>query len=207
MEAKQHFSQAYNADGRITHMQQDLLLCTEDFISSFKQRTATRTRALLTTADTIERPHVGIVGAGLAGLRCAEVLLSEGAKVTILEGRSRVGGRVRSRAVCAWSLAEVFADTPGQPEWSSCRYVRGRNLSLEILSNALLGDLTGFMEQIAIHSSSWRKRRALISVPSTSLRVWSTLWAFQYPTKKRELDLKKCGPLYRTLSNTATNNV
>ncbi|KAF2122773.1 hypothetical protein BDV96DRAFT_482125 [Lophiotrema nucula] len=38
-------------------------------------------------------PHVGIVGAGVAGLRCADVLLQHGVKVTILEGRNRVGGR------------------------------------------------------------------------------------------------------------------
>jgi NADPH-dependent 2,4-dienoyl-CoA reductase/sulfur reductase-like enzyme len=38
-------------------------------------------------------PHIGIVGAGVAGLRCAEVLLSHGAKVTVFEGRNRVGGR------------------------------------------------------------------------------------------------------------------
>jgi alanine dehydrogenase len=39
-------------------------------------------------------PNVCIVGAGVAGLRCADVLLQHGAKVTILEGRDRVGGRV-----------------------------------------------------------------------------------------------------------------
>ena len=39
-------------------------------------------------------PNVCIVGAGVAGLRCADVLLKQGAKVTILEGRNRVGGRV-----------------------------------------------------------------------------------------------------------------
>lgn len=38
-------------------------------------------------------PHVCIVGAGVAGLRCADVLLQHGVKVTILEGRDRVGGR------------------------------------------------------------------------------------------------------------------
>ncbi|KAF2716961.1 amine oxidase [Polychaeton citri CBS 116435] len=38
--------------------------------------------------------HVGIVGAGFAGLRCADVLLKHGCKVTILEARNRVGGRV-----------------------------------------------------------------------------------------------------------------
>lgn len=39
-------------------------------------------------------PHVCIVGAGVAGLRCADILLRNGAKVTILEGRDRVGGRL-----------------------------------------------------------------------------------------------------------------
>jgi len=38
--------------------------------------------------------HVGIVGAGFAGLRCADVLLQRGHRVTIFEARERVGGRV-----------------------------------------------------------------------------------------------------------------
>jgi monoamine oxidase len=40
------------------------------------------------------RPRVGIVGAGISGLRCADVLLSRGFDVTILEARNRIGGRV-----------------------------------------------------------------------------------------------------------------
>jgi monoamine oxidase len=39
-------------------------------------------------------PHVCVVGAGVAGLRCADLLLKHGVKVTVLEGRDRVGGRV-----------------------------------------------------------------------------------------------------------------
>ncbi|KAK3378132.1 hypothetical protein B0H63DRAFT_525381 [Podospora didyma] len=39
-------------------------------------------------------PHVGIIGAGLAGLRCADMLLTSGFRVTILEARNRVGGRM-----------------------------------------------------------------------------------------------------------------
>jgi NADPH-dependent 2,4-dienoyl-CoA reductase/sulfur reductase-like enzyme len=39
-------------------------------------------------------PHVCVVGAGIAGLRCAEVLINHGLKVTMFEGRDRVGGRV-----------------------------------------------------------------------------------------------------------------
>ncbi|OWP00605.1 hypothetical protein B2J93_6042 [Marssonina coronariae] len=40
------------------------------------------------------RPHVCVVGAGVSGLRCAEVLLQNGFKVTILEARDRIGGRI-----------------------------------------------------------------------------------------------------------------
>lgn len=39
--------------------------------------------------------HVCIVGAGISGLRCADLLLQKGFKVTILEARNRIGGRVR----------------------------------------------------------------------------------------------------------------
>jgi NADPH-dependent 2,4-dienoyl-CoA reductase/sulfur reductase-like enzyme len=39
-------------------------------------------------------PHVCVVGAGVAGLKCADILLQHGVKVTILEGRNRVGGRL-----------------------------------------------------------------------------------------------------------------
>lgn len=39
-------------------------------------------------------PKVCIVGAGVAGLRCADVMLRGGMDVTILEARDRIGGRV-----------------------------------------------------------------------------------------------------------------
>ncbi|EGX92289.1 amine oxidase [Cordyceps militaris CM01] len=40
------------------------------------------------------RAHVAIIGAGLSGLRCADVLLQNGFQVSIFEGRDRIGGRV-----------------------------------------------------------------------------------------------------------------
>ncbi|KAF2140643.1 uncharacterized protein K452DRAFT_327467 [Aplosporella prunicola CBS 121167] len=40
------------------------------------------------------RPHVCVVGAGVSGLRCADVLLQAGMRVTILEARNRYGGRL-----------------------------------------------------------------------------------------------------------------
>lgn len=44
--------------------------------------------------NTPKKLNVGIVGAGISGLRCADVLLSHGFDVTILEARDRIGGRV-----------------------------------------------------------------------------------------------------------------
>lgn len=40
------------------------------------------------------RPHVAVIGAGFSGLSCADVLMQNGAHVTIFEARDRVGGRV-----------------------------------------------------------------------------------------------------------------
>ncbi|KAI9805504.1 MAG: hypothetical protein M1825_000755 [Sarcosagium campestre] len=47
-------------------------------------------------ATTAENPdiHICIVGAGIAGLQCANVLLERSVRVTILEARDRIGGRI-----------------------------------------------------------------------------------------------------------------
>lgn len=50
-------------------------------------------------------PDVCVVGAGIAGLRCAAVLLEKGARVTIFEARDRIGGRVRSFSFIGFFLA------------------------------------------------------------------------------------------------------
>ncbi|RMZ06092.1 hypothetical protein D0862_04750 [Hortaea werneckii] len=57
-------------------------------------------RDMLRAATSKARPiRVGIVGAGFAGLRCADVLLQHGCKVTIFEARNRLGGRVAQSKV------------------------------------------------------------------------------------------------------------
>jgi monoamine oxidase len=57
-------------------------------------------------ASRAERPpHVLVLGAGLAGLRSALLLEAQGCGVTILEGRTRLGGRLHTRT-----------DLPGLPE-------------------------------------------------------------------------------------------
>ncbi|KAF2669872.1 FAD/NAD(P)-binding domain-containing protein [Microthyrium microscopicum] len=43
--------------------------------------------------------HIGIIGGGVAGLRCAEVLLTSEIRVTILEARDRLGGRLGQTTV------------------------------------------------------------------------------------------------------------
>ena len=49
----------------------------------------------------VRRPRVVVVGAGLAGLRCGEVLHSSGHfDVVVLEGASRIGGR-------AWTVGRL----------------------------------------------------------------------------------------------------
>lgn len=50
-------------------------------------------------------PHVGIVGAGISGLRCADTLIRNGFQVTILEARERIGGRV---SIVLVNLADFF---------------------------------------------------------------------------------------------------
>ena len=46
------------------------------------------------SAPQHDPPHICVVGAGIAGLRCAAVLHENGIRVTILEARDRMGGRV-----------------------------------------------------------------------------------------------------------------
>ncbi|PGH02885.1 hypothetical protein AJ80_08783 [Polytolypa hystricis UAMH7299] len=55
-------------------------------------------------------PHIGIVGAGIAGLRCADVLLGRGFRVTILEARDYIGGRV-----CQSNVGDIMVDLG--PNW------------------------------------------------------------------------------------------
>ncbi len=50
-------------------------------------------------AQRVREADVAVVGAGLAGLACADELRKAGREVVVLEARDRVGGRVWSRDV------------------------------------------------------------------------------------------------------------
>lgn len=64
----------------------------------------------LETMDTSQKHHVGIIGAGLAGLRCAEILLRYGFRVTILEARNRIGGRIYQEPLSNGRLVDLGAN-------------------------------------------------------------------------------------------------
>jgi monoamine oxidase len=66
---------------------------------------ASATRLPVSAAATGNRPDVLVIGAGLSGLYSALLLEDAGARVKVLEGRNRIGGR----------LYTLF-DLPGHPE-------------------------------------------------------------------------------------------
>ncbi|KAL2073422.1 hypothetical protein VTL71DRAFT_10746 [Oculimacula yallundae] len=53
---------------------------------------------------------VCVVGAGISGLRCADVLLQHGFDVTILEARDRIGGRVTQQKLSSGHLVDLGAN-------------------------------------------------------------------------------------------------
>lgn len=53
-------------------------------------------------------PEVIVVGAGLAGLRCAELLHAQGIDVLLLERQDQVGGRVRTDQIDGFQLDRGF---------------------------------------------------------------------------------------------------
>jgi predicted NAD/FAD-dependent oxidoreductase len=69
-----------------------------DLADCLHQRPLEEHRRMRTLRQKLARmPDVAIVGAGVSGLRCAEVLLRSGVRVTIYEARNRIGGRVHQQ--------------------------------------------------------------------------------------------------------------
>jgi len=54
------------------------------------------------------RPHVLIIGAGLAGLACARRLTQSGLTCTVLEASDDIGGRIRTDRVAGFQLDRGF---------------------------------------------------------------------------------------------------
>ena len=100
MESRAHFSKTYTSQGQKSRIMQDLESYSENFRCHLKHQSTTISNNGPTIANKMSRNlHVGIVGAGLAGLRCAEILVQGGINVTIVEARDRLGGRVSSQGI------------------------------------------------------------------------------------------------------------
>ena len=97
MEARVLSGASFTQPGQASRMVKDLSICSQNFLCNWKERLAAKAKQHQTaTARRHQQLHVGIVGAGLAGLRCAEVLTEADIHVTLIEARDRVGGRVSS---------------------------------------------------------------------------------------------------------------
>ena len=78
---------------------------------------------------------VGIVGAGIAGLACADALAASGVHATVYEAGTRVGGRCLSlRNVFPGQVAERGGEFIDTPHKTMIRYARRFNLALEDVS-------------------------------------------------------------------------
>lgn len=53
------------------------------------------------------QPHIAVIGAGISGLRCADVLIQHGFRVTIIEGRDRIGGRLHQERLPNGHLVDL----------------------------------------------------------------------------------------------------
>ena len=89
MESRAHSSKAYTFQSRPSRMMRDLSICSRYL--NCHSNTVPPDNA---QDSKIRDLYVGVIGAGIAGLRCAEVLVEKGANVTLLEARDRIGGRV-----------------------------------------------------------------------------------------------------------------
>ena len=71
------------------------------------------------TSQRTQANDAVVIGAGLAGLACAQRLMASGRKVVVLEARQRIGGRIWSeqRQDCTIDL-EMSSSVQSQGDWS-----------------------------------------------------------------------------------------
>jgi phytoene dehydrogenase-like protein len=97
----------------------------------------------------MSRFHVAIVGAGVAGLRCADILLQRGFHVTVIEGRNRVGGRVHQELLPNGHLVDMGANwvhgTIGNPVYELVKQTNSP--TRDVTSTSCLFDESGGLMQ------------------------------------------------------------
>ncbi|KAK3681429.1 hypothetical protein B0T22DRAFT_473404 [Podospora appendiculata] len=62
------------------------------------------------TRNSTKKLHIGVIGAGVSGLRAADILLRHGFQVTILEARNRLGGRVHQERLPNGHFIDIGAN-------------------------------------------------------------------------------------------------
>jgi len=77
-------------------------------------------------------PRIAIIGAGLAGMVCADVLAGKGFKATIYEANTRIGGRVHSdTATFPGQVAEIGGELIDNPHKTMLGYANALGLARE----------------------------------------------------------------------------
>jgi monoamine oxidase len=90
----------------------------------------------------VTRPDVVVVGAGLAGLSAARDLEAGGARVTVLEARARVGGRVEQVELADGRRVQLGGEVVGNAHTSYLGLVEELGLTLTASYVAEPGEIT-----------------------------------------------------------------
>ncbi|KAL8707426.1 MAG: hypothetical protein Q9220_007545 [cf. Caloplaca sp. 1 TL-2023] len=91
MESRAKFSKNYKPPGPMSRTVRDLEAYLNGRVSATDENPELMLKRLLPKG---RKPRICVVGAGVAGLKCAQFLGGKGVDVTIFEARDRVGGRM-----------------------------------------------------------------------------------------------------------------
>ncbi|KAF7874224.1 hypothetical protein EAF04_002896 [Stromatinia cepivora] len=97
-------------DRNSSRVYRDLYSCQRNTPNSDNMPLPSNPSTKLRKQNPLSPPKICIVGAGLSGLRCADILLQHGFDVTILEGRDRIGGRVHQIKLPSGPLVDLGAN-------------------------------------------------------------------------------------------------
>ena len=144
---------------------------------------ATPIERLRASTSTRTAPSVGIVGAGLAGLACADALANRGIVASVYEAGLRTGGR-------CWSLRGFFPQQVGErggefidtTHKTMLGYAKRFDLALEDVSKKA-GDTTYFFDgQLVPEAVIVDEFREFVAVMRTDLRRLSSEVTASSPT-------------------------
>ena len=99
MEGRANFAQQRKVRDEMSRMQLDL---SRSNLTNGTVNGASSEGMIRRVLSEGRLPRVCVVGGGMAGLRCAQILSEKGLKVSLFEARSFIGGRVRETRVYVW---------------------------------------------------------------------------------------------------------